>query len=588
MRPFIKVKGLVLLAALSFTSCWIQGPWDYSPSNEAPFQGLDVNAYLIADRPVTDICIERMHTLEEEYTPAFAWYSTAQVEIQGKWSDGTTRALTLSPNPEKPSCFRAGMADMALYPVRGEQYQFAAKMAWDSAGTTVTTALSATTRVPKEFTIVKDSGASANIAAYPLGESIGDDPLAFFNTLDTIGQNKFLDRWGDQLEAVASDSAKLEKFIADSGQAVLAYAQDLLQEHGKKFKYSSGDTVYYLTGTLNNLSHSYKSIYDSSTIGIVLVSHKIDTTSFIPENSFSEITKRFTGGVVPPSSLAFRGDTRRVLSYPNQFLRGVNVINPLQVLNTYFFGGLNKLYFTAFDSNYRRYVETYIDDGQDPRVKKRFNIQGGWGFFTGGVTDSFELVVKLPPTIPGQTPLQFYSNFETRAHRCSEAGWSKDENCRRFRLTYCETIGFDEEKYRAANSETFGNYKGYEKYSTCGSEIAYKAFMEGQASGTWAQSQSLTAPSAQEDTLGMAWACLQKGMSQNECKFLESKFTAKTLNPVINWSYDWCKDRNWRDSAGSCSQILVSYVRVGQSKSPVLKQQADQFCRQNSNNAFCL
>jgi hypothetical protein len=57
---------------------------------------------------------------------------------------------------------------------------------------------------------------------------------------------------------------------------------------------------------------------------------------------------------------------------------------------------------------------------------------------------------------------------------------------------------------------------------------------------------------------------------------------------VINWSYDWCKDRNWNDSAGSCPQILVSYVRVGQSKSSVLKQQADQFCRQNSNNVFCL
>lgn len=521
------MNRFLVSASLLVSSCWFQGPWDYTTSGVEPFRGIEANATLVADQKVRQICFERMMGLDEEYTPAYAWYQKADVKITGQWSNGQQLTLNLVPNSNKPSCFETVGGDELIFPAKGETYQLSAVFEWDSAGTDVKTNLSASATIPKDFGLIHQNGALAIASASRVAV---DKPF---------------------------------------------------------FTYSDGDTVRYLINEENTLSHKFITRYDSATVAGVLITQRLDTTANIPANRFSEIAARFNGGVVPASSLSYDGSIRQLLDYSNQSLNGSKVLDSISFPNTYFFGGRNRLYFYAHDSNYTNYVNTYVGGQDDPKIRPRFNIRGGWGFFAGMVVDSIDVHVEIPSKI------QQYSFFEAFAAGCGPGrqqgvetpGWDK-ASCRLFERRYCEVVNYDEDKY-AAETKLLGQAKGWEGYSTCQKEVVQASLQQGLAWDALALQLGLAAPKDKDRIKGEMLYCLDRNFKPSLCQASLDSVLNRTKTSLNEMAWNYCLDRQWRDSTGLCPRIMVSYVRIGASQSPLLKQQSATYCKNTPSDPFC-
>lgn len=580
---------LLGLAPLLLGACFFQGPWDYSPKLRSNYAGLELNAMLVAGRSVQGICIERMYGLNEEYSPAFAWYRSVQLQINGPWSDGTQKNLSLVANPLEPSCFQA--QDLTLKPVAGGKYQLSAVVEWDSAGTGVKNSISAQMQIPLQFGLQHQLGALVNKAADPGAAKSSTTPLASgdlmsaFNTLPDSARIKLLAKWGDTLLIYQADTVKLQSLLPQ----VLADADSLSKIYETRWRYSDGDTVLYLTGNLNNRPHFFLSKYDSPSLGGVLITQRLDSTGMIPENSFSAISKRFNGGLVSPRSLAFAGTVRPILSYPNQKLRGVPILDSISVLNTYLFGGRNVLYFYGVDSSYQKYVDTYVQGQQDPKNIPVFNVQGAWGYFSGAVVDSMTIHVKIPDGI------QKYSYFETKADQCAPQiragtvvaeGWSTPY-CRAFEGEYCQTVEYNERDY-AQKTKLIGQYSTgkWTGYSDCKIQSVRHSLDSNWGWNDLAQKWNLGEISTEQKLQGTLLSCMDKDLNASYCSEVRDSTLAKTPNPLNKSAWNYCLDRKW-PSGNLCAQIMVSYVRVGKSTARVLQDQVQKFCKAEPSNPYC-
>ena len=139
--------------AIALLSC--QGPWSYYPEDPENYQGIWITAYIVSGRSVENVCIEKMHNLNEVYMRGFAFYDSASIEITGVFN-GRDTAIFLKPDTadfaRKPNCF-AG--DKNLMPEAGENYSMNATIAWDSIGKKTISKFSAKTQIPREFKIKK-------------------------------------------------------------------------------------------------------------------------------------------------------------------------------------------------------------------------------------------------------------------------------------------------------------------------------------------------------------------------------------------------------------------------------------------------
>jgi len=146
----MKFKAIFVIFSL-FLSC--QGPWSYYPENPENYKGIWITAYIVSGRPVTDVCIERMHSLNEVYMRGFAFYESASIEIKGSFN-GRDTIISLKPDTanfaHNPNCF---VGDENLMPEPGAKYEMEAYITWDSAGKKPTSHFSAKTHIPREFKI---------------------------------------------------------------------------------------------------------------------------------------------------------------------------------------------------------------------------------------------------------------------------------------------------------------------------------------------------------------------------------------------------------------------------------------------------
>lgn len=582
-----KLQLTVLCSLLS--SCFFQGPWDYSPKSSGIYAGVELNAMLVAGKPVQNFCLERIYALNEEYSPAFAWYQNVDLRVQGKWQNRAQGELNFKVNPLNPSCFDA--EDTSALPLAGEKYQLIAQVRWDSAGSSTLTSLSAETQIPKSFQLIHQKGALVNQAASPGVQSqaasgSSADLQSLFAALPDSARIGLMAKWGDTLRLYSTDTLKLQSYLP----LILKDADSLSRKYEQRWRYSDGDTVMYMTGNLNNRPHFYLSKYDSASLGGVLITQRLDSTGAIPENSFSAIAKRFNGGLVPPRSLAFAGTIRPILSYPNQSLRGVRILDTISVLNTYFFGGKNRFYFYGVDSSYQKYLDSYVQGQSDPKNRPQFNVQGAWGYFSGAVVDSMTVYVKIPAGI------QQYSYFETKADQCAPQkmggqvvaeGWST-AYCRAFEPEYCQTVSYNERNYAQSTSK-IGQYSTgkWEGYSDCKVQSVRASVLQNLEPLTLASQNQLGDVDSASRAKGLMLACLELGFAPEICKDSRSQSLGVQKSDLLQLAWDYCLDRKWKDSAQICPEIMVSYVRVGKSTAQVLKDQVSQFCTQNSQNPYC-
>jgi hypothetical protein len=415
-----------LVGALSLVAGCIPGPWEYKPEHQSEFKGITVSGYAIADRPVQALCFEKLLTLGEASSEAFAFYDSASVGITGTFSNGG-QTLVLTPHPNTPNCFIGSPNARFL---RGQQYELQARFVWDSAGTTTVTTLNATAQVPVQFTI-SDTAYAPSIATVGVALEDVTNP-AVFNLLPPRPRALFVAKYGDTLNALAGDSAGLAVWKAANGKTM--QAELLFWLSGDQVAYRRNDSLFYLSrpSSFSNLSHYYKARRDPLVEG-VLVSHRFDTTGSRPATSFDSL-----GNIAPDSSnFYFSGNLRRLAFY-NDFILpdGKHNFDSMSVFNVWFWSGKNRLYFYGSERIYALYQLALSEADGNSKIKLPTNVVGGRGFFAGMILDSFDVQIKL------DSSTQAFLYPDTRAYTCRDKGWFNTRDCIGFYPQYCASKGW--------------------------------------------------------------------------------------------------------------------------------------------------
>src|SRR6185436_1523374 len=135
---------------------------------------------------------------------------------------------------------------------------------------------------------------------------------------------------------------------------------------------------------------------------------------------------------------------RRLLIYPDaKGSKGWDLLDSMGIVNTWFHTGRNRFYFYAVEQAYMDFhaSATQVQGGGgpqdgDPRLKPRYNVQGGIGVFTGAAVDSFDLNIRA------DKKTKVYSVPAAHQAFCREQGWSSSEDCRDFYPVYCKSTGW--------------------------------------------------------------------------------------------------------------------------------------------------
>jgi len=184
----MKFKAILVVFSL-LISC--QGPWSYYPENPENYRGIWITAYIISGRPLKNVCLEKMHNLNEVYMRGFAFYESASVEIKGPFN-GRDTLIFLKPDTadfaHNPNCF---VGDENLIAEVNGNYNMYVSVTWDSAGKKTTSEFSAKTHIPKKFKIKR---------AYDLlGKQFKEkDTIMYLPSPMDMGSNYFIPEYSNE------------------------------------------------------------------------------------------------------------------------------------------------------------------------------------------------------------------------------------------------------------------------------------------------------------------------------------------------------------------------------------------------------
>lgn len=549
-----------LAAILALGGC-LPGPWDYYPEDPPVFRGIWMNAYAMAGKPIAQVCMERFVDIDEEYTDAFPFYDSASVRITGRFGDSAggsaVATLELARLPDAPNCF-AGDPQALVLP--GQNYDMAARVTWDSVGTTVTHVLTATARVPAEFSIrdsavapkfAVEGGLAGNVFSVQfylaLPEEVQNDPLV----------KRIYDGIRVLLEAPERDTTAILEYVRTNGPALQARLGELLEPYQEVYR--EGDTVAYLGVPLNTLSHYFTSDRSPDVAG-VLITHRFDSTDRRPETAFQD----FLGLKSDSSEFYFEGSVRRLGLYPAATAPdGYDLLDSIGVVNTWYHAGSNRLYFYGMEDAYLDYGKTAIENGENPRAKPKTNISGGMGFFAGGVPDSFDLFIEVDTT-----SIKAYSLPATHAFQCRKEGWYSNKDCSTYYRPYCLEVGWEPKD--------------------CGVD-AVNASLKARLGDSTLLGAAPAAARADAEAvrLGTDRFCVENDFPDLDgvCDAPREACGRPGTNGCKEALWSFCKDNLWRPD--QCGEGLAWYCRDKDRPSEVMCRHADAFCRDNPGNAAC-
>ncbi len=132
MNTISKIFG-ALVFALLLASCDFHGPWEYYPEEREVYTGIYTYGYILSEGN-PDVCFSKVYELDEISTKDFAFYDSAYVTVQGKYSDGAETEIDttvrLGARSDKPNCFTSD----GFHGIKGESYVLEAYFEWDSIG----------------------------------------------------------------------------------------------------------------------------------------------------------------------------------------------------------------------------------------------------------------------------------------------------------------------------------------------------------------------------------------------------------------------------------------------------------------------
>ncbi len=573
LKPIAKWVGLL---SLLLTSC-IQGPWDYTPNNPPVFEGLWAQAYVIADRPVTDVCFEKLKPLGETSTPAFAFYDSAEVGIEGRFSDGG-KTLQLRPKASRPNCF---VGDTASRGVKGETYTLHARFVWDSAGAQVVSNLSATSTITDSFA-VKDTAMAPSVAF--IG-GFGSNGTAFslenYLKLPVEIRDQINKEFPSEIQTLSElsindDTAGQRIFFFGDGKSkdtppgarMIGRLMQLLKDDQEP--YAEGDKLFYISNAdLNTLSHTFTTLRGHGVKAVLITQRWEDTASRVV-NPF----QTFFGQKPDSASFYFPGDVHRLEVFPDGMnaTKGFNFLDSIGVVNTWFFTGRNRLYFYACDTNYATYLNTNTQAGDspedNPKITAYSNVRGGRGFLAALAVDSFDVFIKADTTTD-----QPYALTETHSNYCQDLGWFSDRDCIDYYRTWCSG-----KKWVPATCRV-------DAVRACLGAGWRQDTLGGMCDSVFAQSK--------KDSLafiaGLVHYCIEENYPENVagCDSVQKQCERDPgVNACKEELWEKCNLRDWQLPA--CRNAQVTYCRDKKPNAPALCKAAAKLCTENPKPSACL
>ena len=570
--------SIIAALILALTACSIQGPWDYDLEEKPPFAGIFVYGQLVADLPVENICFDRLYQLDEMYTTAFSFYNQAQVQIKGVDQNGTDKVILLSAVQGNPNCFTS---TENFLPQKGKSYQLTATFNWDSAGTVVNSVLTSTANIPTSFEMSDSARASSDVLSPGTGENIAGDPIATFQSLPPKAQEDFLRIYGDTLSVLQNDSALFAAWIGKNIVQLSKVTDSLLDLYDTKIYYKQNDSIYFLWRA-DTRSHFFKAIA-SPEIKSIVVTHRFEDEARIPLIGFMQLIDK---SAPKPEKFFYKGQIDRLKTESRIQNKNFSSFDTLGVVNTWFVGGKNTLYFYGMEAFYDLYDQTVIQSVDNPLSRPRTNINGGFGYFVGSILDSFVVNVKIP-----KSQLS-YTQFEANAAFCVNTKPNGDKIpesweatlCRPFKMKYCKQVNFNDVEYAQKNPTilTKGNYK------TCFEEKVWSELEKGTPLENSLASMSVPDEATKQIAFsnGTTEYCIRNGFKSGLCDSDLKKCQDKTQASTSKTNQrNWCKDNSW--AGVGCDWALALYCRETNPNAPNLCKPAKAFCAQNPTHVVC-
>lgn len=559
VERLVRTTPLPAAVVLSlFLSC-LQGPWEYTPDDTPVFRGITVNAYVVGGRPVRGVCFEKLTPLDEDYTPAFAFYDSARVEITGDGGSGR-RTIRLEQRENSPMCFD-GPDDFTAQ--AGKTYRLRAVIVWDSAGEPTTTTIRGTATVPATWSISDTAQVNPMaLAGTDIPDTIGEAGLqALFAGLPESVTRALQELYLPEIAPIADDSAALALFLTENGGRIMKSVDSLLADESNLVPYTEGDTLQYLDGTLNLTSHYFEAEYSDDIRG-VLTTQSFTDSAINAINRFDNLAASFTE--LTPSYFYFAGTQRRLQFFPRVEESGgdnaFRLLDAIPVNNASLKGGGNVIYFYGTDGNYADFVETYINQHNSSNVTPVHSVTGGQGFFAGLAVDSFLLHIEVPPGVTS------YTTFEARADFCNEENWDNTD-CRAFEPDYCRQVRFNDLQYAFEYPDII---REPQRRNNCLAEAVAWYLSQGKSAryyqdsvltnGTTLRWKERTADggvrnrstefskaqlTAARDE-GTLRYCIRRDFNDDLCAELEAACKAASAgSDSLRRLFDWCIDNNW-------------------------------------------
>jgi len=597
----MKQFRLILLCAFVLFACCLQGPWEYRPDDTPVFRGLTVNAYIIAGRPVTDFCVERLRTLQETYTAGFPFYDSASVIISGNGGSGV-KTITLTPKQGCPNCF-TGPEDFTGQP--GEDYTLTARFTWDSSGSRAVSTITGTASIPRTWKCSRIAKVNAAAVTPADTSTTVDNPVltALFGDLPPEVISIVAALYLPEIDSIMADTTALTSYFARNGERIRGTIDSLLSDDKRLVPYNFGDTLTYMSGSLNLLPHYFSFDYSNEIAGM-LITHTFEKDAIQPVNSFDQFAAAF--GPLEPAFFYEPGTEYRLQFLP--LIEDSSAENPLLLFNNvplsngYLKGGKNTFYFYGTDHHYADFVTTYIEQHSASNVTPLHSVTGAQGYFVGMSLDSFVVNITIPPDV------QAYTTFEAHAAFCSDTVGEKvwnSKDCRCFEPTYCEEVAYNEEQYAFDHPDII---REPALRNNCLAEAVAHYLEEGKDIGfvedsiltngnmvefdvrndngtTSRQSRTFSAEElARANNEGLLRYCIRDEFGDSLCSDVEA--SCKTgKGESAEALYTYCEDTNWQPSP--CRWATALYCREKANPPKELCEKGNTWCKEHPEDDVC-
>ena len=517
-------KGLCFLAVLLLVACSdFHGPWEYTPEERKIYTGIYTYGYVVENRDA-EICFSKVYELNETAAEDFAFYDSAYVTLQGRFSRPFLGEIDTTIVLHGENCFtHSGYEGIA-----GESYTMNAYFEWDSSGHHAKSRYKAVATIPNG---VKIKGMNV--------------PLRDGSYVWKANENYEID---------------------------------------KDFGRSANFTVKFLEFPMDMEFFKCALEFDNTVGGVLSILNYGMENGESVKTTFNQMFK----GMTDADSSGYRGismhdplETQQNYGYTlNRWIAGFNNLDTLYLMNMMLPLGEVSVDLYATDRAYVDYVEKVKESVSDSRIVPESNIENGMGVFTGVALSHVYLDVKGEGVSMSHVADYNCDNLEkswdSRGCRLFQdvacAGWSNLHG-------YEDLI--------SANAHAYEQYRDtvYNKdLKKCYASNVKAAMMLDTTKWSMFLPDSMNEKdrsNAYAD--GLKRYCAASGFESNhiaDCSELEKEcLEDPEKNNCKEYLWNWCADRGWPEY-DQCKSALVSRYYLMNQKSSILHREVEEICNE--------